>query len=110
MKLKEIAAALAGTPAVEGQEAEITRFYAGDFLSRVMGRAPEGCGWLTVMNNVNVAGVAVLAGIRAIILCEGIQPVRELSERCRQEGIGLITTPLDVYAASVGLYRAGGEA
>lgn len=77
--------------------------YAGDFLSRVMSKAPSGCVWLTVMNNVNVAGVAVLAEINAVVLCEGVVPDALLCDKCSAEGISLLTTPLDVFSACVRL-------
>lgn len=75
----------------------IETFYTGDFLSRVMGKAPSGCAWITVMNNINVAGVAVLADVAMIILCEGVIPVDELIERCKTEKIGLLATELPAY-------------
>ena len=77
--------------------------YAGDFLSRVMSKAPSGCVWLTVMNNVNVAGVAALAEIGAIVLCEGVVPDPVLCDKCRAEEISLLTTRLDVFSACVRL-------
>jgi hypothetical protein len=77
--------------------------YAGDFLSRVMSRAPSGCVWLTVMSNVNVAGVAALAEVSAVVLCEGVKPDAQLTEKCRQEGISLLTTSLGMYEACVRL-------
>lgn len=77
--------------------------YVGDFLSRVMGKAPSGCAWLTVMNNVNVAGVATLAEISAVVLCEGVMPDTLLTEKCRAENISLITSPLGVFEACVRL-------
>lgn len=77
--------------------------YAGDFLSRVMGKAPSGCAWLTVMANVNVAGVATLAEISAVVLCEGVKPDSLLTQKCQAENISLLTTPLDVFAAAVRL-------
>lgn len=82
--------------APSGKE-EINAFYAGDFLSRVMGKAPSGCAWITVMNNINVAGVAVLADVAVIVLCEGVEPVSELVARCKTENIGLVSTRLSAY-------------
>lgn len=72
-------------------------FYCGDFLSRVMGKAAKNCGWLTIMNNINVAGVAVLADISAVILCEGVVPADALVERCKLENVSLISTELPVF-------------
>ncbi len=78
-------------------KAELTGVYAGDFLSRVMGKAPAGSVWLTVMGNVNVAGVAVLAEIRAVVLCEGVKPDVLLKQKCAAERIALLSTEMSVY-------------
>ncbi len=75
----------------------IDAFYVGDFLSRVMGKAPSGCAWITVMNNINVAGVGVLADVAMIVLCEDVHPAEDLIERCKTENIGLVSTKLSAY-------------
>ena len=80
---------------------EISGFYAGDFLSRVIGKAPNGSAWFTIMNNVNVAGVASLAEIKVIVLCESVEPVQILVDKCKDNDIALIVTPLDVFNACV---------
>lgn len=78
---------------------EVTGGYAGDLLSFVMGRAPENCAWYTVMTNVNVAAVAVLADVSVVVLCEGCQPDLTLVERAKTQGINVIATTLPVYDA-----------
>lgn len=87
----------AKTIVADDSKRDINEFYAGDFLSRVMGKAPSDCGWFTIMNNINVAGVAVMAEVKVIILCEGLQPIEALTEKCRQEKIALIVTELGVF-------------
>lgn len=52
-------------------EKQVTDGYSGDLLSWVMGRAPAGSAWITVMGNVNAVAVAVLADAACIILAEG---------------------------------------
>lgn len=76
---------------------DISSVYAGDFLSRVMGNAPPSCVWLTVMTNINVAGVATLADIKAIVLCENVVPDNLLIKKCNEENIALIQTIKTVY-------------
>lgn len=101
MKLAELAKVLEAEIVVEGNpEKEITGGHAGDFLSFVMSRAPEGCVWFTVMSNVNVAAVAYMADVGAIVLCDGIKPEPPLTERCVKENINLLTTELDTYGAA----------
>lgn len=90
---------------IVGGDKIVSGVYAGDFLSRVMGKAPSGCVWLTVMNNVNVAGVATLAEIGAVALCEGVVPDERLTEKCRDEKIPLLCTKLDVFGACARLAK-----
>lgn len=98
MTIKEIVSALdAKVVTNPNSSVNITKFYAGDFLSRVMGKAPEGCAWFTVMANVNVAGVAVLADVKAVVLCEGVIPDLALKSKCESEGIALLVTDKPVY-------------
>lgn len=75
--------------------------YAGDFLSHVMGKAPTLCAWFTVMSNVNVAAVAILAEIGIIIICEGARAEKNLIDRCVRENINIIETDMDIYNAVV---------
>jgi len=81
--------------------------YCGDFLSFVMGKAPAGAAWFTVMSNVNVAAVAYMAEVGAVVLCENVKPDPALTVRCEKEGIPLFMTPLDAYhaAARLALYE-----
>jgi hypothetical protein len=80
-------------------DAEIRDGYAGDFLSHVMAQAGAGCAWFTIMNNQNVAGVAALAEIGVIVLCEGARPDEALLARCRDRNINIIGTEMPVYKA-----------
>ncbi len=82
---------------------KINGVYVGDFLSRVMGKAPPSCAWLTIMNNVNVAGVATIAEVGVIVLCEGVKPDPQLKHKCEEEAIPLLTTSLSAYDACLRL-------
>jgi hypothetical protein len=93
---KEISAKINGEIAVDS-DFDAKEFYVGDFLSRVMGKAPSNSVWITVMSNVNVAGVAVLAEIKIVVLCEGVVPAPQLVDRCREENIALVTTDKGAY-------------
>ena len=73
--------------------------YCGDFLSNVISKAPSGSAWLTVMNNINVAGVALLAEVALIVLCEGVSPADDMLEKCKLNDINVISTKKDVYNA-----------
>ena len=96
MTAKEISAKINGEIAVDS-DFDAKEFYVGDFLSRVMGKAPSNSVWITVMSNVNVAGVAVLAEIKIVVLCEGVVPAPQPVDRCREENIALVTTDKGAY-------------
>jgi|GEM_PF-193740 len=76
---------------------KVKSFYCGDLLSWVMGRARPGSAWLTVMNNVNVAAVAVMCEAACVILCEGVEPDAALRERAAANGVCILRSPKDAY-------------
>ena len=84
-----------------GEETELKDGYCGDFLSHVMGKAPENAVWFTIMNNVNVAAVAHLTGVGAVVLCDRVKAEPVLIAKCEKEGINLLETGLDVYNSAV---------
>lgn len=74
--------------------------YCGDLLSLVMGRAPAGCAWVTVMGNLNAIAVAVLADVAYILLAEGTTLADDALERAQREGVTVVATSLPVYEAT----------
>ena len=71
MKLSELKTKLCARELyMPDPEREADGGYCGDFLSFVMQRAPENSVWFTVMTNVNVAAVASLTGVAAVVVCE----------------------------------------
>ncbi|MBQ2826336.1 MAG: hypothetical protein IJF13_03845 [Clostridia bacterium] len=71
---------------------EITAGYVGDLLSWVMGRAPEGGAWITVMTNVNVIAVASLSDVACVILAEGAELDEAALSRAKTEGINVLAS------------------
>ena len=84
-----------------GEDREITTGFCGDLLSLVMGGAPSGSAWITVMTNVNVAAVAMLCGVSCVILSQGKEPDENLLARVRRENLTLLGTSDDTYTAAV---------
>ncbi len=80
-------------------EREILGGYAGDLLSWVMGRATEGCAWVTIMSNVNIIAVCSLADPACIVLSEGVSPDEDTLMRAKQQGVNIISTRLDTFTA-----------
>ncbi|MBQ8178226.1 MAG: hypothetical protein IJ033_03435 [Clostridia bacterium] len=100
MKLTEIITNLdAKVINVTDANKEIEGGYCGDFLSVVMGKAPENSGWFTIMNNQNVAAVASLTEVGVIIICDGVEPDELLAKKVAQVGLDLIVTPYPVFEA-----------
>ena len=73
--------------------------YAGDLLSWVMGRATEGCAWVTIMSNVNIVAVATLTDPACIILSESVKLDDGVLEKAQAQGINILSTDLDTFSA-----------
>ena len=100
MTVKELAAALdCKIFCMPDADREISGGYAGDLLSWVMGRAKEGDAWITIMSNVNIVAVCTLADPACIILSEGVTLDEEAKKRAEQQGVNILVTELDTFAA-----------
>ncbi len=98
MTVKEAGERLEAVVAVAGDLGrEVKDFYAGDLLSHCMSKAKSDGLWFTIMNNVNVAAVSTLCDVAAIVICEGIQPDRNLVTKCQALGINLLVSPYDIF-------------
>jgi len=82
------------------QDREATGVYCCDLLSLVMGRAPAGSAWFTVMGNLNAVAVASLADVACIVLCEGVPMDAPGLQKAREQGINVLRTPLPVFEAA----------
>ena len=83
--------------------------YCGDLLSVVMGRAPAGCVWVTVMGNVNSVAVAVLTDAACIVLAEGMPLAADALLRAEGKGIPVLGTGLPVFQAAMAAAGALGR-
>ena len=82
---------------IEDENTEVKGAYACDLLSWVIGRAQEGSALVTVMTNVNVIAVTVMADLSCVILCEGVVPDEVALERARQQGVSVLSSPKPTY-------------
>jgi len=105
MTNKELATLLSAKVFNEGEEKEIQSWYVGDLLSFVMGNAPQGAGWFTIMSNVNVLAVATLIDCACVILCEGVQPDEALINRAKQQDVCLLGVTTPIYETITGLLK-----
>lgn len=104
MTVKELAQALSlNQILIPDPDRPVAGGYAGDLLSWVMGRAGEGCAWLTIMSNQNVAAVALMADLACVILTEGVAPDEALLHRAREQGVNLLGTADPTYETALRL-------
>lgn len=89
----------------QGLEKEVKGAYVGDLLSIVMAHAKEGFIWVTVQGHLNAVAVAVLVGVPAIILSQGIQPSEEMKAKAEEEQIALLITERSSYEVAKALSK-----
>lgn len=89
----------------DGTEREITTPFCCDLLSIAMGRAPEGCAWVTVMGNMNTLAVATLADAACIILAEGTDLDEVAEKKAKDQEITVLKTEEPVFDAALWIYR-----
>lgn len=88
-----------------GEDREITVPYCCDLLSIAMGRAPEGCAWVTVMGNINTLAVAALTDAACIILAEGVSLDGPALLKAGEQGITVLRTEAPVFEAALAIWQ-----
>jgi hypothetical protein len=83
---------------------ELSSVYCGDLLSHVMGSAPEGSAWVTVMNNVNVIAVASLTDVACVVLAAGISPSPEVIAKAEEQGVLIFASPNQVFDTALDIH------
>jgi len=110
MKLETIARELALTdltPALGGDDAEVTAGYASDLLSDVLANAPEGGVLVTLQVHLNVVAVASHAELAAVVFTSGRTPDAEVIAKAEAEGLQLYATDADTFEVVGRLYALG---
>ena len=85
----------------KGEEKPVAGGYCGDLLSWVMGKVDSEAAWITVMNNINVAAVAVLRDVSCVILAEGVKPDDNLLAKAKSEDLCLFGSSDNGFKLSV---------
>lgn len=88
---------------------EVRGVYIGDLLSWVMGRAGADSAWITIMSNINVIAVAVLADVSCVILSEGVALDEEIAEAAKSKNVNILSSKKSSYETAIDLYRALGD-
>ncbi|NCB74423.1 MAG: hypothetical protein EOM51_06755 [Clostridia bacterium] len=102
MKVKELCAQLGWEIANGEGEREITGgIYCCDLLSIVMGRAPAGSLWITVMGNVNSMAVSTLADTACVVIAEAMPLDDEALIGAKKGNVTVVRTELPVFEAAL---------
>ena len=86
---------------------DILHGYACDLLSQVLRGSESGAMWFTIQSHLNIVGVAVMAEIPAIVICEGMEVPGEVITKANQEGIAVFKSQETAYTLSGKLYELG---
>lgn len=106
MKLSEIIEKLNFNKVVDFQEdVDISDAYASDLLSDVMGNAKSGQVWITMQTHKNVAAIASLKDIPAIIIIGNGVPDKDMLDHAKDEGICVLTTKEPCFRVCGKLYK-----
>ena len=76
----------------EYADTEILAGYTSDLLSDVMGHADDGSVLITIQAHRNTVAVSSLAGVVAIIICNGRPVADDMLNAARNEGIAVFQT------------------
>ena len=85
-------------------ERDITIPFCCDLLSIAMGRAPEGCAWVTVMANMNTLAVAVLTEAACVILAEGAVLDEAAKKKAGEQSVTVLSTDMPVFEAALKIH------
>lgn len=86
---------------------QVTGGYASDMLSLVMAGAKAGNIWLTMQGHPNVAAVASLLNLAAVVVTES-SPVDPLTlQRAEENGLPVLTTSLDTFSTAARMAALG---
>jgi predicted transcriptional regulator len=83
--------------------------YVSDLLSDVMGNAEEGQVWITLQSHVNVAAIASLKEMAAVILVKGIGPDEAMLKKATDEGIPVLGTTESTFETAGKIYQILGN-
>lgn len=84
-----------------GIDRKIKKPFCCDLLSIAMGKAVEGCAWVTVMGNVNTLAVASLADAACVIMAEGVVLDEAAVKKAADQEITVLKTELPIFEAAL---------
>lgn len=110
MKLSEIVAELKleclNEKPING-DLTIDSGYVSDLMSQVLASAKSNSIWMTIQSHLNIVGVAVMAGISAIVVCEGHDVASNVIVKADEEKIALFKSNENAFRLTGKLYEKG---
>lgn len=106
MKAKELLNLKLTEGVMPNGDNEISGVYCCDLLSIVMGRAPAGAAWVTVMGNINSVAVASLTEVGAIILADGVKPDENALKKAEENGINILLSSEPIFDTALKIQKA----
>ncbi len=88
-------------------ERQVTCGGVCDVLSWMLPHGKPGMAWITVQTHMNVIAVAVLKGMAAVVLPEGLTMDDAVLAKAEAEGISVLSTPLTAYEICACMAEAG---
>lgn len=88
-------------------ERQVTGGYASDMLSLVMAGAKAGNVWVTMQGHPNVAAVASLLNLAAVLVTEDSPVDPATLKRAEENGVPVLATALDTFSAVARLAALG---
>jgi len=86
---------------------EISGMIASDLLSHVMANADEGNVLITILNNLNVLGVASLRDLSAVIFPHNVKVNQVIIDKADELQIPLLSTNLSTTKTVIMLFEMG---
>lgn len=88
----------------KGLANDVTGGYTSDLLSDVMGHANAGAIWVTLQTHKNVAAIASLKEVAAVVFVKGYEPDADTLAQANEEGIPLLGTNDNTFEINGKLY------
>lgn len=81
--------------------------YVSDLMSQVLGSAKSNSIWMTVQSHLNIVGVGSMAGVSAIVICEGLDVTENVIAKADEEKIALFKSKENAFHLVGKLYAMG---
>ncbi len=91
----------------EDLDRQVEGAYVADLLSDVIAHAPAGAVWVTLQTHANVAAVAALKELSAVVIVNGRRPEAEMLQRAREHKLNILGASEPAFEVAAKLYLAG---